>query len=711
MSAPPRPGGPPANGAPRAPMIRRVQNSDPLRPRQKPRPKPAHSLPPRKTDSDLGQSQEKSLEKEIENDFTAKIKALEQQRARNGGWSDRPSESIQDYPLVITKKSLLEGIRHHVMRLHKLKGDEDVDVTNQDQFPRPVTLHRRDPRLPPAHRMVVKEESAPFDPAEAQEADRLRQAKADKEAQRALDQAQIAPVTREANPKPKQNNKKDKATAFYGKHSDAHKKQSGIRYEETLPWHLEDAEGRAGTWVGSYVAGLSDTNVGLVIDGSRFRMIPLERWYRFDEKPRFDTMSLDAAEKLMYEVKDVKRWVMKDKDRELLEKEKAETRRFLSGPARVKTESATSRSARRGERQDDFELDMSGDEFQDDDETPGFEADDDQVPKEAKDRIRREQTGANLFGEGEESKVDQEEKENELEKLKLKTIGKQTIKKLTQYEQAMEYADDSSDSNNPFTDSSDSSDSEDEVKKEDDDEKKTQAASGANTKGNTTPSKNAAKKGKLKRPGSPAMSESSENENARKKIKTGKGGSVVPSRGGTPIPGRPKVLGGATSDGEATGGEGSDGGGLLKKKLKLKAAAAAAAGVRPGGTPSGSRAGSPAPPGQVSASSSFNNNNRGSATPAPGGSSGSPPPSGAVATGENAPGKITTAEIIATLARHPNGITLGNLMRAFSGRVSESPGSTSKKEWLYLVKANADFGPDKLLRPKAGNRGGGGPSA
>lgn len=123
-----------------------------------------------------------------------------------------------------------------------------------------------------------------------------------------------------------------------------------------------------------------------------------------------------------------------------------------------------------------------------------------------------------------------------------------------------------------------------------------QGPSGANSKGNTTPSgkhrAEAAKKGKLKRPGSPNMSDSSDNEAIRKKLKTGKG-SVVPSRGGTPIPGRPKPLGAgpAMSDGEATAGETSDAGGLLKKKLKVKP------GVRPGSTPSGSRAGSPAPSG------------------------------------------------------------------------------------------------------------------
>lgn len=99
------------------------------------------------------------------------------------------------------------------------------------------------------------------------------------------------------------------------------------------------------------------------------------------------------------------------------------------------------------------------------------------------------------------------------------------------------------------------------------------------------------KKGKLKRPGSPNLSESSGNESSRKKVKISKTtSSVVPSRSATPLPGRPKGVGGATSDGEATAGEASDGGLKLKKKIKLKSGTGAT------GTPSGSRAGSPIPP-------------------------------------------------------------------------------------------------------------------
>ncbi|KAL2159883.1 hypothetical protein VTH06DRAFT_2016 [Thermothelomyces fergusii] len=720
MSAPPPPPPPsappaPGNGPARQPVVRphKPTTANPLVARKKPRPKPKNVQPPPKVP---GKGPEEKARPVLNDMSDPAMRQLAQIRAQNGGWTEKAPPNCKDFPLVMTKRSMLEGLRHHIMRLNKNKGDSNrkadavVDITNQDQFPRPVTLLRRDPRLPPAHRMaaVAKEEPVPTDPAEAAEYERARQLKAEKEAQRALDQAQIAPVLKTSEPKPK-SNKKEKPTAFYGRNSEAQKKESKIHYEETWPWHLEDAEGKAGVWVGSYVASLSDLNVALVIDGARFRMIPLERYYKFDEKPRFDTLSLDDAEKMMYEVKEIKRWVMKQRDQEQLEREKNETRQFLRGPTRVKTESETSRLARRTERQDDFELDMSGDEFQDDDEAPGFDRDEDEDAKEAKERIRREQVSANTFGEGEEEKVEREERERELEKLRAKMIGKRTVKTLRKLEHGQDYDDlesGSDENNNPFTDesASDEEESERESDREDEETKRAgagardqSAASGANTKGgSTTPSGkqrtvDALKKGKLKRPGSPNMSESSDNEAMRKKIKTAQGPSVAPSRGGTPIPagtpipGRPKPPSGAMSDGEATAGEGSDAGAKLKK-LKVKPG-----GMRPGATPSGSRAGSPAPTA-----------NR---PPKPGGtttSSGSPPPppSG------QATDIITAKEIADALAPYAKeGISLSNLMKKFQGRVNK-PGNITTSQWIQMVKAHGVYGPDKLLRPKAALSGG-----
>ena len=426
--------------------------------RKRPTPKPVVPAQPVKRPTfaagGLGFKKKEEQETWVTDDKTkVKLRDLDAHRQQNAGWSEQAPQAME-FPLVTTKRALLEGLRHHIMRLNRGSKEKETvwDVTDQTQFPRPVTLHRRDPRLPPANRVVVKDEFVPTNPSDEAEAERMRQQKADREAQRAIDQAQIAPVVKGNEPPKKPSQKTQKASGYYAKNTDEQQKQKGVRYEETLPWHLEDADGKAGVWVGSYVAGLSDLNCALVIDGAKFRMIPLERYYQFNEKPRFNTLSLDDAERMMQANKDVKRWVMINRESEEKKREKDETRQILRGRVRVKTESSTSRRAPKTERQDDFDLDMSGDEFQDDDDNAGFDQEDLDT-KESKDRVRREQVGANLFGEGDEDKVAEEEREQELEKLKRKLIGKQTVKKLMKLEHATGYQNsDSEDGENPFAD-------------------------------------------------------------------------------------------------------------------------------------------------------------------------------------------------------------------------------------------------------------------
>ncbi|KAA8576198.1 hypothetical protein EYC84_006352 [Monilinia fructicola] len=59
------------------------------------------------------------------------------------------------------------------------------------------------------------------------------------------------------------------------------KKESDLRYEEALPWHLEDADNK--------IPGL----------GSAFKMIPVEKWYKFTSKNKFNTLTIDEAEALL----------------------------------------------------------------------------------------------------------------------------------------------------------------------------------------------------------------------------------------------------------------------------------------------------------------------------------------------------------------------------------------------------------------------------
>lgn len=373
---------------------------------------------------------------------------LEELRKMYGGWTEPPPQyPYTDIPIMTTKKALIDGARFHVMKFFQSRlNDKPINPTNQDAFARPVTLHRRDARQPPPGRTVKAEEPEPPQVDEL-EAEKLAQMKAEREVQRALDQAKIAPVAKETNPKKPKKQKEEKTSFNRAPKSEAAKKESELRYEEALPWHLEDADGK-NVWVGNYVAALSRSSVAFMIDKSVFRMVPLEKWYKFSAKPPFQAFSIDQAEALMNKKMDVSRWVMKDEERKLGQNELEATRRLFYGRGpMVKTESDTFKAASRLEKLEHDELDMSGDEFQDDDEAPHFERNDDEDTKDAKDRIRREQLGANLFGDGNEQEVDKELQEQLREELERQKYGKTTKKALIKRDREDIYESDDSEDN------------------------------------------------------------------------------------------------------------------------------------------------------------------------------------------------------------------------------------------------------------------------
>lgn len=137
------------------------------------------------------------------------------------------------------------------------------------------------------------------------------------------------------------------------------------------------------------------------------------------------------------------------------------------------------------------------------------------------------------------------------------------------------------------------------------------------------------------------------------------------------------------SDGEATGGEMSEGG--KKKRLKLRLQ----------GSPNASRAGSPAP---------GRNGSRAASPQAPGMFSllgyvlelmkkgGSRTPTN--------PGPISAEELKAAIP--PTGITIQDLMKIFSNRIGDpKDNKTDRKDFIQMVKVNSEYGADKLLKAKA----------
>jgi transcription initiation factor TFIIF subunit alpha len=356
---------------------------------------------------------------------------ITERRKQNGGWLDPPPPGCSDIPIMTTKKALLDGIRHHMLKFASKPG-EAVDPTDQDEFARPVTLHRRDPRQPPPGRAVKEEPIPEPEPksVDQEEQERLAQIKADKEAQRAIDQAKIAPVIKDNQPKKPKKAKEDKITFNRAPKTEAAKKESEIRYEEALPWHLEDADGK-NVWVGSYVSALSETTVALMIDGGVFRMVPIEKWYKMASKPPFEAYSIEKVESIMGKKTLESRWAKRDKERREAEGDMEFTRRMFYGKGpMIKTESDTFKAASRSEKLDHDDLDVSGDEFQDDDEQPTLERQDDEDTKETNERIKREQREANNFGEGDEQELEKELKAQLKEQLDRQKYGKKLKKKL-----------------------------------------------------------------------------------------------------------------------------------------------------------------------------------------------------------------------------------------------------------------------------------------
>ncbi|KAI0132023.1 hypothetical protein BJ170DRAFT_679921 [Xylariales sp. AK1849] len=702
MSASPS-GGPngqtptPPQGKGLLPRMRKSRNDNPLRPRQKPQPRPAgiHAPGTPMPAASKGAPARPAAGKPQLKAATQGQPNFEALRQQNGGWSFPLRADMQEWDLVLTKKGISEGLRSHVMKLvppSQRSQHKGVDPTDQDEFTRPVLLHRRDPRQPPPGR-AVKEPTPEETTEQTAEAEKLKQLKADREAQRAIDDAQKAPTGAPTKKnQPKQKEKPQGTKVNHGPRTQQQKKESEIRYEEALPWHLEDADGK-NVWVGQYEQPLSDTKVAIMFREGKFAIIPLEKWYKFSSKrASVNALSIEEAEKLMGRKAPVSRWAQRDEQLKKTERAMAESR----GRIAVKQESQTYKQASRAEKMENDDIDVSGDEFQDDDETAGFEADRDDDTRESKDKIRREQLGANLFGDADERTVEKEEGDRMKEELERKLFGKDMKKSLKRRDKQFQYddSDDSERERDPFASSSesDSESDEDEVKKEEDkDSKDKVGASGTSSKGTNTPQgkkalADAAKKGKsLKRPGSPMASDSSGTESTRKnkKKKTGPStASLTGSRSTTPMPGglarRPGA--GSASDAEATGGEMSDGVGGKKKKKKMGTHLGTGTGAK--GTPAGSRAGSPNP---AASGNATNTKDFAGTTPH---------------SLDSVP--LTEQEIIDALPNDPaNGIPLTALTGIFKNRLSDRPGHLSKQDMIRVVKQHSVWNKEtKLLSRK-----------
>lgn len=360
------------------------------------------------------------------------------------GFSSQPLGPIRDIPLVTTVKALKEGLRHHVARFASRKP---VDPRNTEEFTRPVRLHRRDPRIPLPGNEDLAAEGGENGGLEEKQKELLEAQKAERKRQQEINLAQIAPSSNASGQRKNHYGKKTQQI-YRNDQTDEQRAASRLRYEEAMPWHLEDFDNKS-TWVGAYEAALSDTYAIFILgpDG-KFRMTPVEKWYKFTAKQQFKILSTDEAEKAMAKKFTQPKWFMESQEanraQELQAAEVKASRGLYLGKLEAQQRKAT--VAVKAEPDAD-DLDFEEDRFADDEENPYLEGPEEDN-KEIEEKVKRDQLRANFFDNKDEKEAEAEEVAQEKAKELEKAFGKSYKKALIKKEKNYAY---DNDSDNPFS--------------------------------------------------------------------------------------------------------------------------------------------------------------------------------------------------------------------------------------------------------------------
>lgn len=354
------------------------------------------------------------------------------------------SETYVDYPLVTTKRALREGMKHHVARFSSKKN---IDPRDESQFTRPVRLQRRDPRARTHDANEEKGQILQKSASESQQMDEteredLEVRKAAREKERAENLAQIAPSVGSA-PKRANMPKQKTQQVYKAEMTPEEIARARIKYEEALPWHLEDFDNK-NTWVGNYEAALSETHAIFVLESTgKMRMIPVEKWYKFSAKNQFKALTIEEAEKFMAKKIKDPRWFMEKKQ------EQAEQRELESFAKQRKVYAGKSGTPGGGEGLEADEMDFEEDRFADDEEHDDLFNEDEEA-KTAEKRIKQDQLKANVFDLKDEKEYEQEEFREKKEKEARRVQGKGVRKALKKREKNYDYS--SGSDVNPYSD-------------------------------------------------------------------------------------------------------------------------------------------------------------------------------------------------------------------------------------------------------------------
>ncbi|KAJ2744782.1 transcription factor IIF subunit tfg1 [Coemansia sp. BCRC 34301] len=308
--------------------------------------------------------------------------------------------------------------------------------------------------------------------------------------------------------------------------------------EEARPWVLEDDD-ESEVWTGSLEGGQNSTYVLFVLTDDGFKVVPVDRWYKFTPKLRYKTLTLDEAEEELKRAQKSEaqdRWIMHKRMLRLDVNADGEAAAdgAAAGSQRGQGSGLASRS-RLVEREIEDDMGFDDDDGDDDDDDEGggakgkapkkrdsesgrrggteefdfeMEFDDDEElgdvrfeyneEEAAQKKERRPNTNATGFG-SEEEDEDEDDEDPTGDKAKLAAKNKSMRKLLRKREGGIEYKSDDDDNANPYlTPSESESDEEDEeedaAKKQEGD--KPEEATAATAPGTAKPVSGAQQTGK-----------------------------------------------------------------------------------------------------------------------------------------------------------------------------------------------------------------------
>ncbi len=379
------------------------------------------------------------------------------------------------FPLRACTKEDIEETRYHIMKFHSMKP-----VHLSKDFENPTRLHRKDPKNL-QFQLSLKELEEKRKEDEKKNAQKIQRRqeyirkKGIKESEMTDEQIdekiELESMSEEERKKKLEQKKKEEEAEKLEKEKEerlkhiapdggARKRKQVIkrktrqiraydedkrrlRYEEFYPWVLEDYDAKQ-AWIGNYEAGVTDNFCLLVLDNANkcFKLVPLDKYYRFTPRNKYATLTLEEAEAKMNKGSNGQRWLMRKMADEAASGQRVDLR-YRKLQTTSKQEKEEDPTVKKSEDEDmDFD-----DEFQDDEEAPiiqGNEAENRLVEGKMKKNMLR---ANNLIEHDEDSDSDLDDL---FEVRKVDKEGKKLRKALAQNAMNEVYDTDDEEDNNPY---------------------------------------------------------------------------------------------------------------------------------------------------------------------------------------------------------------------------------------------------------------------